>query len=72
MVTASASAAVAPAPEELAQKDEWVRQNLLSHREGGPLPFSFAYGASVTPSGCFLSARVARKNSGTVGAEVGM
>jgi alpha-galactosidase len=41
MVTASASAAVAPAPEELAQKDEWVGQNLLA--EKGGLLFSFTY-----------------------------
>jgi len=39
--------------DELRQKDEWVRQNLLSHQEGGPLPFSFTYGGK--PSAALLA-----------------
>jgi alpha-galactosidase len=35
------SSAVGPVPEELAQKDEWVRRNLLAGKGG--LPFSFTY-----------------------------
>jgi alpha-galactosidase len=46
MAAASASATVATTPEELAQKDEWVRQNLLA--EQGGVPFSFTYGGKAS------------------------
>ncbi|MGD0093780.1 MAG: alpha-galactosidase [Planctomycetota bacterium] len=52
-LSAIAGEAFTPGPEELAQKDEWVRQNLLA-QPGGTLPFSFTYGGQ--PSAALLPA----------------
>jgi len=44
LVAISALAGETMSPDELAQKDEWVRQYFLAGAEPGTLPFSFTYG----------------------------
>jgi len=52
MVTMPGIGGEAVAPDELGQKAEWVKQNLLSEQAGGPAPFSFTYGGQ--PSAALL------------------
>ncbi|MCY3017895.1 MAG: alpha-galactosidase [Planctomycetota bacterium] len=54
IVAISVLAGEAMSPDELKQKDEWLKQALLSPQGGGPLPFSFT--CNEKPSAALLPA----------------